>query len=108
MKTMISSSIEVNARIQVEHPVSEMITGVDLIKAQIAVAANRATTDDSGRRLQCKGHSIECRINAENPDKKFSAQPWERSPNCTRLVVWGSGLIPMFMVGTTFPRIMIR
>ena len=58
--------IEVNARIQVEHPVSEMITGVDLIKAQISVAANEPlpmTQDD----VCCTGHSIECRINAEKP-----------------------------------------
>lgn len=62
--------IEVNARIQVEHPVSEMITGVDLIKEQIRVAAGLPLSfkqDD----LVCTGHAIECRINAENPDKNF-------------------------------------
>ena len=66
--------IEVNARIQVEHPVSEMITGVDLIKAQILVAANQPlpmTQDD----VVCSGHSIECRINAENPDRNFQPNP---------------------------------
>ena len=62
--------IEVNARIQVEHPVSEMITGVDLIKEQIRVASGLPlsfTQDD----VRCDGHAIECRINAENPDKNF-------------------------------------
>lgn len=66
--------IEVNARIQVEHPVSEMVTGVDLIKAQIRVAAGEPlwfTQDD----ISCSGHSIECRINAENPDKNFQPNP---------------------------------
>ena len=62
--------IEVNARIQVEHPVSEMISGIDLIKEQIRVAAGLPLSfaqDD----IQCNGHAIECRINAENPDKNF-------------------------------------
>ncbi len=66
--------IEVNARIQVEHPVSEMITGVDLIKEQIRVAAGEPlsfTQDD----IKCTGHAIECRINAENPDRNFMPNP---------------------------------
>ena len=66
--------IEVNARIQVEHPVSEMITGVDLIKAQIRVAAGEQLPfkqDD----IEITGHAIECRINAENPDKNFQPHP---------------------------------
>jgi len=66
--------IEVNARIQVEHPVSEMITGVDLIKAQITVAANEPL-DFSQDDIQCSGHAIECRINAENPDLNFQPNP---------------------------------
>ncbi len=62
--------IEVNARIQVEHPVTEMVTGVDLIKEQIKVAsgAKLSRTQDQ---VPCIGHAIECRINAENPDKGF-------------------------------------
>ena len=66
--------IEVNARIQVEHPVSELVTGVDLIKNQIIVAAGEKlpfTQDD----ITCEGHAIECRINAENPDKNFQPCP---------------------------------
>jgi len=66
--------IEVNARIQVEHPVSEMITGIDLIKAQIAVAAN-LPLDFNQDDVECSGHSIECRINAENPDRNFQPNP---------------------------------
>lgn len=66
--------IEVNARIQVEHPVSEMITGVDLIKAQILVAAGEKLPFRQ-EDIKCVGHAIECRINAENPDKNFQPNP---------------------------------
>lgn len=62
--------MEINARIQVEHPVSEMISSVDLIKEQIRVAAGerlRFTQDD----IQLRGHAFECRINAEDPDRDF-------------------------------------
>jgi acetyl-CoA carboxylase biotin carboxylase subunit len=66
--------IEVNARIQVEHPVSEMITGVDLIKEQFRVAAGEKLSFRQ-EQIRCIGHAIECRINAENPDKKFQPNP---------------------------------
>ena len=66
--------IEVNARIQVEHPVSEMITGVDLIKAQIEVAAGEKLSFRQ-EDLKSIGHAIECRINAEDPDKGFRPSP---------------------------------
>jgi acetyl-CoA carboxylase biotin carboxylase subunit len=62
--------IEVNARIQVEHPVTEMVTGIDLIKSQIAVAAGRPLPFDQAEVKQ-NGWAIECRINAENPAKNF-------------------------------------
>jgi acetyl-CoA carboxylase biotin carboxylase subunit len=65
--------IEMNTRIQVEHPVTEMVTGIDLIKEQIRVAAGEPISfsqDD----LKLQGHAIECRINAEDPDT-FAPSP---------------------------------
>ncbi|XZE42702.1 acetyl-CoA carboxylase biotin carboxylase subunit [Pirellulaceae bacterium SH467] len=66
--------IEVNARIQVEHPVSEMISGVDLIKSQILVAAGEKLPF-SQKDIQPIGAAIECRINAEDPDRNFQPCP---------------------------------
>jgi acetyl-CoA carboxylase biotin carboxylase subunit len=66
--------IEVNARIQVEHPVSEMISGIDLVQQQIRVAGGEPLTlTQEG--IDFSGHSIECRINAEDPDAEFSPSP---------------------------------
>ena len=59
--------IEMNARIQVEHPVTEMITSVDLVKSQIRLAAGEKL-EDVVDRVEFRGHSIECRINAEDPE----------------------------------------
>ena len=65
--------MEMNTRIQVEHPVTEMVTGVDLVKEQIKVAAGgRTKLRQSDIRIQ--SHSIECRINAEDPDR-FTPSP---------------------------------
>jgi acetyl-CoA carboxylase biotin carboxylase subunit len=66
--------MEMNTRIQVEHPVSEAITGVDIIKYQIKIA-NDEKLDLEQKKLQLSGHAIECRINAENPDKDFNPSP---------------------------------
>ena len=59
--------IEMNTRIQVEHPVSEMVTGVDLVKSQILIAAGQRLSQILTRPIQVRGHAIECRINAEHP-----------------------------------------
>ena len=59
--------IEVNARIQVEHPVTEMVTGMDLVKSQIRVAAGARLDQILTRPIELRGHAIECRINAEHP-----------------------------------------
>jgi acetyl-CoA carboxylase biotin carboxylase subunit len=66
--------IEVNARIQVEHPVTEAVTGIDLVKAQIRIAMGERLEDILGGPVRCEGHAIECRINAENPDT-FTPSP---------------------------------
>ena len=66
--------IEVNARIQVEHPVTEMVTGVDLIREQIRVAHGEPLSFRQ-EELTCTGAAIECRINAENPARNFQPHP---------------------------------
>jgi acetyl-CoA carboxylase biotin carboxylase subunit len=59
--------MEVNARIQVEHPVTEFVTGIDLVKSQIRIAAGEPLDQVIALPVQLRGHAIECRINAENP-----------------------------------------
>ncbi len=66
--------MEMNTRIQVEHPVTEMVTGLDLIKEQIRVAAGEQLSVGQ-EEIQIHGHAIECRINAENPSKNFMPCP---------------------------------
>jgi len=66
--------IEVNARIQVEHPVTECVTGIDLVRSQILIAAGHRLQDILPRPVVLRGHAIECRINAENPDT-FAPSP---------------------------------
>jgi acetyl-CoA carboxylase biotin carboxylase subunit len=61
--------IEMNTRIQVEHPVTEMVTDVDLVKSQIMIAAGAKMSDVLQGPIVHRGHSIECRINAEHPEK---------------------------------------
>jgi acetyl-CoA carboxylase biotin carboxylase subunit len=65
--------MEMNTRIQVEHPVTEMVTGIDLVKEQIRVASGLPLSFTQGD-IRIKGHSIECRINAEDPEK-FTPSP---------------------------------
>ncbi|MBQ7833930.1 MAG: acetyl-CoA carboxylase biotin carboxylase subunit [Lachnospiraceae bacterium] len=66
--------MEMNTRIQVEHPVTEWITGVDLIKEQIKIASDEKLSF-AQEEVKMEGHSIECRINAENPEKNFRPSP---------------------------------
>ncbi len=66
--------MEMNTRVQVEHPVTEMITGVDIIKEQIRIAAGEKLSLTQ-KNVTFRGHAIECRINAENPYNNFSPCP---------------------------------
>lgn len=66
--------IEINTRIQVEHPVTEMVTGIDLIKEQIKIASGQMI-DNINENYNARGHSIEFRINAEDPDNDFRPSP---------------------------------
>ncbi len=66
--------MEMNTRIQVEHPVTEWVTGIDIVKEQIRIAQG-GTLSFSQNDIKLTGHSIECRINAENPQKGFMPSP---------------------------------
>ena len=66
--------MEMNTRIQVEHPITEMRTGIDLVKKQIKIAAGEEL-ELKQKDIEFRGNSIECRINSENPKKKFMTCP---------------------------------
>ena len=66
--------IEMNTRLQVEHPVTEAVTGIDLVREQIRIAAGAAARASRRRTSSFTGHAIECRINAENP-RTFRPSP---------------------------------
>ncbi len=79
--------MEMNTRIQVEHPVTEMITGIDIVKEQISIAEGNPLSIKQ-EDVVIKGHAIECRINAENPSKNFAPSPGK----IEYLLVPGGGL----------------
>ena len=66
--------MEMNTRIQVEHPVTEMVTGIDILKEQLRISSGEKLSYDQSN-IKIQGHAIECRINAENPDKAFMPSP---------------------------------
>lgn len=61
--------IEMNTRVQVEHPITEAVTGIDIVRAQLLIASGEKLTDFLPKKIELHGHAIECRINAENPVK---------------------------------------
>ncbi|MCK4306595.1 acetyl-CoA carboxylase biotin carboxylase subunit [candidate division WOR-3 bacterium] len=66
--------LEINARVQVEHPVTEMVTGIDIIKEQLRIAGGEKLKFNQ-KDIHIKGHAIECRINAEDPNNNFIPSP---------------------------------
>jgi acetyl-CoA carboxylase biotin carboxylase subunit len=89
--------IEVNARVQVEHPVTEFVTGIDIVKSQIRIAQGESLPDILPGPVVLRGHAIECRINAENPRRSCprpAASPASICPAASACA-WTPGRIPI-------------
>ena len=71
--------LEMNTRIQVEHPVTEMVTGHDIVALQLGLASGSHIADLTQDNIASEGHAIECRLYAENPEKMFLPSPGELS-----------------------------
>ncbi|HTL71008.1 MAG TPA: acetyl-CoA carboxylase biotin carboxylase subunit, partial [Candidatus Eisenbacteria bacterium] len=67
--------LEMNTRVQVEHGITELITGIDIVKEQIRIAAGEKLSVRKQDKVQLRGHALECRINAEDPARDFAPSP---------------------------------
>ena len=98
--------MEMNTRVQVEHPVTEFVTGVDIVKEQIKIAAGQelsVTQED----IVIKGHAIECRINAENPSFNFAPSPGKITNLYLQVVGLACVWILLCILGIRFHHTMI-
>jgi len=98
--------IEMNTRVQVEHPVTELITGIDIVQTQIRVAAGEKLPWKQ-KDIQFKGHAVECRINAEHPST-FVPSPGKLTPTTPRPAAPASASTRTSTTATTCRRITIR
>ena len=102
--------LEVNARVQVEHPVSEMVTGVDIVREQLRIAAGEPLSIEQAD-VAIEGHAVECRINAEDPRNGFLPSPgtvtrWA-PPNASRIRI-DSHVQPGYVVSPYYDSLLAK